>query len=43
MQSLVGNVVPTGWQGALNFTYNIGPGPAVVHLKLEMKFQVETL
>lgn len=43
LQNLAGKQVPSGWQGGLNFTYYVGPGPSVVHLKLEMEFTVKTL
>ena len=35
---LGGNVAPQGWRGALPMTYHIGPGPAVVHVKLKFDF-----
>jgi N-acetylated-alpha-linked acidic dipeptidase len=34
-----GQNVPHGWQGTLPFTYHLGPGEAVVHLKLQMDYQ----
>ncbi|MGH8162448.1 MAG: transferrin receptor-like dimerization domain-containing protein [Gammaproteobacteria bacterium] len=34
LAAIGGPVAPSGWQGALPFTYHIGPGPAKVHLKL---------
>jgi N-acetylated-alpha-linked acidic dipeptidase len=34
-----GAVVPKGWQGAIPLTYHLGPGGAVVHLKLKMDYQ----
>jgi N-acetylated-alpha-linked acidic dipeptidase len=33
LRALGGHVGPAGWQGGLNFTYNIGPGPAKVHVQ----------
>lgn len=34
LSNLGGQPVPEGWQGALNFTYHIGPGPAVANLNI---------
>jgi N-acetylated-alpha-linked acidic dipeptidase len=39
LQNLAGPHVPRGWQGALPFTYHIGPGDAVAHMKLVMDYQ----
>ncbi len=39
LSRLGGMVVPHGWQGTLPFTYHLGPGQAVVHLKLKMDYQ----
>ena len=36
---LEGPHVPRGWQGALPFTYHVGPGGAVAHMKLVMDYQ----
>ncbi len=38
--NLSGPPVPKGWQGALPFTYHLGPGPARVRIQLEMKYEV---
>lgn len=38
LASLRGRHVPRGWQGALPFTYHVGPGDAEVHLKLVMDY-----
>jgi N-acetylated-alpha-linked acidic dipeptidase len=35
LEQLRGAVVPETWRGALPITYHAGPGPAVVHLKLD--------
>ena len=35
LEQLTGPVAPEAWRGALPFTYHIGPGPAVAHLKLD--------
>jgi N-acetylated-alpha-linked acidic dipeptidase len=38
LSSLGGRHVPRGWQGALPFTYHVGPGDAQVHMKLVMDY-----
>ena len=35
LQSLAGPASPRAWQGALPFTYHLGPGPVRVHLRLK--------
>jgi N-acetylated-alpha-linked acidic dipeptidase len=40
LQDLSGPAVPTGWQGALPFTYHCGPGDSVLHIKLRMDYRV---
>ena len=35
LEQLHGPVVPEAWRGALPITYHAGPGPAMVHLKLD--------
>jgi N-acetylated-alpha-linked acidic dipeptidase len=39
LENLGGPHVPHSWQGALPFTYHIGPGDAVAHMKLVMDYQ----
>ena len=41
MQNLAGPESPREWQGALPFTYHLGPGPVRVkmHLKMEMPYK----
>jgi N-acetylated-alpha-linked acidic dipeptidase len=39
LQNLGGPQVPKGWQGGLPFTYHLGPGDAVAHIKLVMDYQ----
>jgi N-acetylated-alpha-linked acidic dipeptidase len=39
LENLGGPQVPHSWQGALPFTYHIGPGDAVAHMKLVMDYQ----
>jgi len=38
MQNLGGPESPREWQGALPFTYHVGPGPVQVHLKVEHNY-----
>jgi N-acetylated-alpha-linked acidic dipeptidase len=43
LSKLGGGNVPRAWQGGLPFTYHLGPGEAVVHLKIEMNYQQREL
>ncbi len=43
MENLGGPETPRDWQGALPFTYHVGPGPVKVHLKLEHKYALRTI
>ncbi len=36
LRTLAGTVVPENWQGALGFTYHVGPGPARIRLRTQM-------
>ncbi|HMF92933.1 MAG TPA: transferrin receptor-like dimerization domain-containing protein [Vicinamibacterales bacterium] len=38
LKRLKGPVAPEAWRGALPITYHIGPGPAKVHMKLQMDY-----
>jgi N-acetylated-alpha-linked acidic dipeptidase len=38
LAGLEGTLPSAKWQGGLNFTYAIGPGPVRVHMKLSMNF-----
>ena len=38
LKRLKGPVAPEGWRGALPITYHLGPGPARVHLSLQMDY-----
>jgi N-acetylated-alpha-linked acidic dipeptidase len=38
LKRLKGPVAPEAWRGALPITYRIGPGPARVHVKLQMEY-----
>ena len=40
LRAMGGSVAPPAWRGALPITYHIGPGPAVVHLKLEFNWDL---
>ncbi|MGH9712513.1 MAG: M28 family metallopeptidase [Candidatus Acidiferrales bacterium] len=43
LQHLGGPHVPKRWQGGLPFTYHLGPGEAVAHIKLVMDYQQRPL
>ena len=38
LKRLKGPVAPEAWRGALPITYHVGPGPASVHVKLQMDY-----
>jgi N-acetylated-alpha-linked acidic dipeptidase len=38
LKRLKGPVAPEAWRGALPITYHIGPGPATVHMNLQMDY-----
>jgi N-acetylated-alpha-linked acidic dipeptidase len=40
LAALSGPVVPKGWAGSLPITYHVGPGKAMVHLKLEFNWDM---
>ena len=41
LEAIGGPVAPEGWRGALPITYHVGPGPAVVHLKLAFDWDIK--
>ena len=41
LAAMGGPEVPEGWQGGLPFTYHVGPGPAKVHLKLDIEYRIK--
>jgi N-acetylated-alpha-linked acidic dipeptidase len=43
LQHLDGPVSPREWQGALPFTYHVGPGPVRVKMHLKQDYQYRTL
>jgi N-acetylated-alpha-linked acidic dipeptidase len=43
LEQLGGMVVPESWRGALPITYHSGPGPAIVHLKLDFDWSTKPL
>ena len=43
LQNLAGPDSPREWQGALPFTYHVGPGPAKVKMHLKQDYQFRTL
>jgi N-acetylated-alpha-linked acidic dipeptidase len=38
LQRLKGAVTPNDWRGSLPMTYHLGPGPARIHMRLQMDF-----
>jgi N-acetylated-alpha-linked acidic dipeptidase len=43
LQALGGVESPHAWQGALPFTYHMGPGPVKVHMLLQQDYALHTL
>ena len=43
LAALGGRVAPLSWRGGLPLTYHVGPGPAVVHLKVRSDWSRKTL
>ena len=43
LSALHGRVAPESWRGALGMTYHIGPGPAVVHLKVVSNWDIKPI
>jgi N-acetylated-alpha-linked acidic dipeptidase len=43
LQNLGGPECPRDWQGALPFTYHMGPGPVRVHLNLKQDYEYRTI
>ena len=43
LEHLAGPASPREWQGALPFTYHVGPGPAKVKLHLKQDYQFRTI
>ncbi len=43
LKSLGGPVAPETWRGALPFTYHLGPGKSIVHLKLEFNWDIKPI
>ncbi len=43
LQNLAGPPSPHAWQGALPFTYHLGPGPVRVHLRLKFEQAEQTI
>jgi N-acetylated-alpha-linked acidic dipeptidase len=40
LSALAGPVAPRDWRGGLPITYHVGPGPAVVHLRLSFDWKI---
>jgi N-acetylated-alpha-linked acidic dipeptidase len=43
LEKLGGLETPREWQGALTFTYHLGPGPVRVHMKLVQEYSYTTI
>jgi N-acetylated-alpha-linked acidic dipeptidase len=43
LAALTGPVAPPSWQGALPFTYRVGPGPTTVHVKVAMDDSIRAI
>ncbi|MHB8301815.1 MAG: M28 family metallopeptidase [Acidobacteriaceae bacterium] len=43
LKALGGPQSPRGWQGALPFTYHMGPGPVKVHMLLQQDYALRTI
>src|SRR4030081_1143835 len=43
LENLAGPETPRDWQGALPFTYHVGPGPVKVKMHLKQNYQFRTL
>jgi len=43
MENLRGTAAPDDWKGAMPTTYHVGPGPAKVHMKLEIDWKTRPL
>jgi N-acetylated-alpha-linked acidic dipeptidase len=43
LEHLAGPLSPREWQGALPFTYHVGPGPAKVRMHLKQDYQFRTI
>jgi N-acetylated-alpha-linked acidic dipeptidase len=43
LQQLTGPVLPEAWRGALPITYHAGPGPAMVHLQVDIDWSTRPL
>ena len=43
LEAMGGPNVPGGWQGGLPLAYHVGPGPAEVHFRVEMDYQIRPI
>ncbi len=43
LEAMGGPNVPTGWQGGIPLAYHVGPGPAEVHFRIEMDYQIRPI
>jgi N-acetylated-alpha-linked acidic dipeptidase len=43
LAALTGRVAPESWRGGLGITYQVGPGPAKVHLKVKSNWDIKPI
>lgn len=43
LKALAGPETPRNWQGALPFTYHLGPGPVKIHMKLQQEYALRPI
>jgi N-acetylated-alpha-linked acidic dipeptidase len=43
LAAIGGQTVPPAWRGNLPITYHVGPGPAMVHLKVESNWDIKPI
>ncbi len=43
LKAIGGPAAPADWQGGLPFTYHVGPGPAMVHLTLNIDYAIRPI
>ena len=43
LAAIAGRVAPIDWRGALPITYRVGPGPAIVHLKVAFNWNTQPI
>jgi len=43
LAALSGRTAPEAWRGGLGITYHLGPGPAIVHLKVKSNWDIKPI